>query len=243
MTMPFYVSPQQVMADRAEYARKGISRGRSIVAMEVAEGVLFVAENPMETLHKISEIYDRIAFAGVGRYNEFDALRVAGVRQGDITGLGVSRAAVSAPALAGVLAPTRGPVFTHEMKPMEVEILVAEVGPEDGLDRMYRVTFDGQIFDESGAVTMGGAVESLSGRVQAGYEAGTSAEAALRLAVTALADEAGRAIGGDDLEVALLDREAARRCFRRIEGGALSEMLGAEKVEPSAPGGDEASED
>jgi proteasome alpha subunit len=246
MTTPFYVSPQQVLADRAEYARKGIARGRSIVACEVEEGILIVAENPMQTLHKISEIYDRIAFAAVGRYNEFEALRVAGVRRADLTGYSYSREDVTARSLAGVYSQTLGQIFTHELKPMEVELLVAEVGTRhDGPsgDHIYRVTFDGQIFDVSGAVTMGGEAEALGNLVDARYSAGMSCEDALRMAVQAVADQARRSLGVDDLEVALLDRSAERRCFTRIRGGVLVDKLGAEKVEPASDVGSDSGRD
>jgi proteasome alpha subunit len=246
MTTPFYVSPQQVLADRAEYARKGIARGRSIVALRVAEGILFVAENPMPTLHKVSEIYDRIAFCAVGRYNEFEALRVAGVRRADLTGYSYSREDVTARSLAGVYSQTLGQIFTHELKPMEVELLVAEVGHEPAADRCYRVTFDGQISDEPGAVVMGGASDDLAAKVRdwypsdppgrSGDEELPSAEDALRKAVRSMVEQASRRIGVDTLEIAILERDAGRRAFRRIEGGELSDMLGAAEFAP----GDEA---
>lgn len=241
MTTPFYVSPQQVLADRAEYARKGIARGLPIVACKVEEGVLFVAENPMPTLHKIAEIYDRIAFAAVGKYNEFEALRVAGVRRADLTGYSYSREDVTARSLAGVYSQTLGQIFTHELKPMEVEILVAEVGgetDEDGdgvaVDRMYRVKYDGFISDEPAFVTMGGPAEDLAEKVKAEYEEGMSAAAALRMAVRAMVEQSKRTIGTSSLEVAMLERDSGRRCFRRIEGEELAEMLGADEIEPEA---------
>ena len=128
MSMPFYVAPEQVMKDRADYARKGIARARPLVASRFAEGIAMVAESSSPTLHKISEIYDRIAFAGAGRYNEYDQLRVAGVRAADLKGYQYSRDDVDARSLANQYAQILGQIFTHEMKPMEVEILVAEVG-------------------------------------------------------------------------------------------------------------------
>src|SRR5690242_1493280 len=128
MSQPFYVSPEQVMKDRADYARKGIARGRSLVALECADGVLLVAENPSRTLYKISELYDRIAFAGVGKYNEFQSLKIGGVRLADLKGYQYSREDVTANGIANAYAQTLGQVFTHEMKPYEVEILVAQVG-------------------------------------------------------------------------------------------------------------------
>lgn len=237
MTAPFYVSPQQILADRAEYARKGIARGRSIVAWEVTEGILFVAENPMPTLHKIAEIYDRIAFCAVGRYNEFEALRVAGVRRADLTGYSYSREDVNARGLAGVYSQTLGQIFTHELKPMEVELLVAEVGvPGDegtAADRMYRVTFDGQISDDSGVVTMGGASDELAERLEGRFEEGMSIANALRESVQAMADQAGGPIGVASLEVALLERAVPGRCFRRIEDGELRELLGSDEIAPA----------
>ena len=159
MSMPFYVSPEQMMKDKAEYARKGISRGRSIVTLEIRDGILLVAENPSTLLHKVSEIYDRIAFAGVGRYNEFDQLRVAGVRAADLKGFQYSRDDVDARSLANQYAQILGQIFTHEMKPLEVEILVAEVGPNVADDQLYHVLYDGTVFDEDPLTVLGGEAE------------------------------------------------------------------------------------
>ncbi|MCC7076226.1 MAG: proteasome subunit alpha [Acidimicrobiia bacterium] len=237
MTTPFYVSPQQVLADRAEYARKGIARGRSIVVWQTDTGILFVAENPMPTLHKVSEIYDRIAFAAVGRYNEFEALRVAGVRRADLTGYAYSREDVNARALAGVYSQTLGQIFTHELKPMEVELLVAEVGsPEsDGSDdRLYRVTFDGQISDEGDVVTMGGAADELLEKVKDHFSPGMGDREALRTAVQAMADQMGNPLGVKTLEVARLDRSDPGRAFSRMGHDELAEMLGGDEIEPVA---------
>ena len=147
MSMPFYVAPEQMMKDRADYARKGIARGRALVAIRFVDGIVIVAENPSETLRKVSEIYDRIAFAGVGKYNEFDQLRVAGVRAADLKGYQYSRDDVDARSLANSYAQMLGNIFTHEMKPMEVEILVAEVGLEPAGDQMFHILYDGTVVD------------------------------------------------------------------------------------------------
>ena len=128
MTTPYYVGPEQLMKDRADYARKGIGRGRSVVTLQMSNGILFVAENPSRALHKISEIYDRIGFAAVGKYNEFELLRVAGVRLADLRGYAYDRKDVTGRGLANAYAQTLGSVFTTEQKPYEVEIVVAEVG-------------------------------------------------------------------------------------------------------------------
>ena len=165
MSTPFYVSPQQAMADRAEYARKGIARGRSLVVLQYADGIVFVAENPSRALHKVSEIYDRIAFAAVGKYNEFENLRVAGVRYADLRGYSYDRSDVSARGLANAYAQTLGTVFTQESKPYEVEIVVAEVGRDAEGDQIYRLTYDGSVADERGLVAMGGASDQIEERL------------------------------------------------------------------------------
>ncbi|MDH4147633.1 MAG: proteasome subunit alpha, partial [Acidimicrobiia bacterium] len=165
MSMPFYVAPEQLMKDKADYARKGIARGRSLTAVVCAQGILITAENPSNTLHKVSEIYDRIAFAGVGRYNEFDQLRIAGVRHADLKGFAYSREDVDARSLANAYAQTVGQIFTHEMKPLEIEILVAEITdtPED--DRLYHVLFDGTVVDENHYIALGGDAETVRDRL------------------------------------------------------------------------------
>src|SRR5579875_2751642 len=178
--MPFYVAPEQVMKDRAEYAQKGIARGRSLVATVYRDGVLIVAENPSRSLHKISEIYDRIAFAGVWKFNEYDQLRVAGVRHADTKGYAYSRDDVDARSLANVYIGYLGQVFTHEMKPMEVEILVAEVGLEPGSDALYHISFDGALVDAEHYVALGGESETISERLAEGFDTGRDLPAALK---------------------------------------------------------------
>ncbi|MHB8329776.1 MAG: proteasome subunit alpha [Acidimicrobiales bacterium] len=225
MTMPYYVAPEQVMKDRAEYAQKGIARGRSLVACVYDNGIIIVAENPSRSLHKVSEIYDRIAFAGVGKYNEFDQLRVAGVRHADTKGYAYSREDVDARSLANLYAQFLGNVFTHEMKPLEVEILVAELGHEGVPDQMYHIAYEGTITDEEGFAVLGGETEIISERVAGAYVERWSLDDALRGAVGALGG-AERTLGHDDLEVAVLARTSGRRAFRRLGSDELAERLG-----------------
>jgi proteasome alpha subunit len=250
MTMPFYVAPEQVMKDRADYARKGIARGRSITALVYDAGLLICAENPSSTLHKVSEIYDRIAFAGVGRYNEFDQLRRAGVRSADLTGYSFSREDVNARSLATSYAQYLGQVFTHEMKPMEVEILVAEVGTDASGDELYHILFDGTVMDEDNFSVLGGESEEIVERLEKTWKAGVTLNAAVKMAVSALSGP-DRKLGADDLEVAVLERSNSQRAFRRIEGAELTKIVpsakkagGAHPAEPKAdlppPSDDEA---
>src|ERR1700742_1177408 len=212
MSMPFYVAPEQVMKDRADYARKGIARGRSLVAATFADGILLCAENPSKMLHKINEIYDRIAFAGVGKYNEFDQLRIAGVRHADLKGFSFSREDVDARSLANQYGNSLGQVFTHEMKPMEVDILVAEVGHEPEGDQLFHIQYDGTLFDESEFTVLGGDGDSVRDRLSAAYSAGSTLDEVLAAAVGALAGP-DRTLAGGELEVAVLDRAATRRAF------------------------------
>ena len=224
MTMPFYVAPEQVMKDRAEYAQKGIARGRSLVATVYDGGILMVAENPSRSLHKVSEIYDRIAFAGVGKYNEFDQLRVAGVRHADTKGFAFSREDVDARSLANLYAQFLGQVFTHEMKPLEVEILVAELGTDEHHDQLYHVAYEGTITDEDRFAVLGGETETITTRVAGAFVDGWDLDTALRAAVSALAGP-DRTLSADDLEVAVLARTTGRRAFRRLGTDELAERL------------------
>lgn len=204
MTMPFYVSPEQLMKDRADYARKGIARGRSVVVLQYDDGIAFATENPSRALHKISEIYDRIAFAAVGKYNEFENLRVAGVRYADLRGYAYDRTDVSARALANAYAQTLGTVFTTESKPLEVELVVAEVGRTADEDQIYRLSYDGSVADEHGTVVMGGQAEHLSERLAEGWRPGMSLPDAVRLAVRVL----GTQQGGEDRALDPTDRKS-----------------------------------
>ena len=224
MTMPFYVAPEQVMKDRADYARKGIARGRSAVAVLYADGILIAAENSSATLHKVSEIYDRIAFAGVGKYNEFDQLRIAGVRHADLKGYQYSREDVDARSLANAYAQMLGQIFTHEMKPMEVEILVAEVGEEGSQDQVFHILYDGSVVDEDRFSVIGGDAEAIGTRLEAAYQPGLDLAGAMKAAVSALAGP-DRTLSPGELEVAVLSRTNGRRAFRRIEDDELSTLL------------------
>jgi proteasome alpha subunit len=226
MSMPFYVAPEQVMKDRADYARKGIARGRSATAVLYTDGILIAAENTSATLHKVSEIYDRIAFAGVGKYNEFDQLRIAGVRHADLKGFQYSREDVDARSLANAYAQMLGQIFTHEMKPMEVEILVAEVGGTSEDDQVFHILYDGSVVDEDRYSVIGGDAEAITDRLEAAFSPGLDLAGALNAAVSALAGP-DRTLAPADLEVAILARSHGRRAFRRIEDAELAELLTA----------------
>jgi len=224
MTMPFYVAPEQVMKDRADYARKGIARGRSAVAVLYTEGILIAAENSSATLHKVSEIYDRIAFAGVGKYNEFDQLRIAGVRHADLKGYQYSREDVDARSLANAYAQMLGQIFTHEMKPMEVEILVAEVGLDATHDQVFHILYDGSVVDEDTYSVIGGDAETIGARLEAAFQPGLDLAGAVAAAVSSLAGP-DRTLEPAELEVAVLSRQNGRRAFRRIEDAELATLL------------------
>jgi proteasome alpha subunit len=250
--MPLYASPEQLMRERSELARKGIARGRSVVVLKYSGGVLFVAENPSATLHKVSEIYDRIGFAAVGRYSEFENLRVAGIRHADLKGYQYDRRDVSARALANAYAATLGSIFTEQLKPFEVEVCVAEVGASAAEDQLYRLTYDGSIFDEPQYIVMGGQNEKIAAKLKETFEDGLDLQAALGVAVAALrtpiqpaattstsagtssasSSASASANGGNTetdppikLEVAVLDRDRPRRAFRRLTGTALDALL------------------
>ncbi len=226
MSMPMYVAPEQRMKDLADYARKGIARGRSLVAVTYTDGIAIVAENQSNTLRKVSEIYDHIAFAGVGKYNEFDQLRIAGVRHADLKGYSYSREDVNARSLANQYAQILGQIFTHDLKPMEVEILVAELGVDQDHDQMFHILYDGTVRDENQATALGGEAEPIVARVREAWTPGLDLDGALTMSIQALTGP-DRQLAADDLEVGLLDRTTTqRRAFRRIEPDELRERLG-----------------
>jgi len=226
--MPFYVSPEQQMKDKADYARKGIARGRSGVVLQYGGGILFVAPNPSRALHKISEIYDRIAFAAVGRYNEFENLRKAGVRYADMTGFQYDRQDVTARGLANWYAQLLGTIFTESNKPWEVEIVVAEVGDAQESDQIYRITFDGSVNEEHGYVAMGGQADQVATALKEHYADRMSLVDALADAIAALSGPANGErpdIIASQLEVAVLDRDRPHRKFRWLTGARLEVLL------------------
>ncbi len=227
MPLPYYVSPEQIMKDKAEYARKGISRGKAIVAIEYRDGVLLVAENPSTLLHKVSEIYDRIAFAGVGKYNEFENLRVAGVRLADVKGYSYSRGDVSAKSLANAYSQALGNIFTQDIKPFEVEVLVVEVGDGNNgtKNEIYHILYDGTIEDEKNYAAMGGQSDEIRRYLKDNYQETLDFAAAVKLGVRALMVTQNKTLTERDLEVAVLDRGKERRKFRRIPPEVLHQLL------------------
>jgi proteasome alpha subunit len=246
VSMPFgYVSPAQAMRDKAEYARQGIARGRSCVTLEYDGGILMMAPNPSSALHKISEIYDRIAFAAVGRYNEYETLRKAGITYADLTGYQFDRHDVTARGLANYYAQNLGTIFTESIKPFEVEIVVAEVGERPEGDQIYRITFDGSVTDEPGFVAFGGQADQVSAVLKERYSPGMSLSGAFAAALAALSAPGNgdrTETPGTQLEVAILDRTRDHRAFRRIRAARLEELIRESRADsktpeaPAAPG-------
>ncbi len=237
MTMPFYVAPEQFMKDKADFARKNIARGRPLVAIVYAGGILICAENQSKSLHKVSEIYDRIAFAGVGRYNEFDSLRRSGVQYADLKGYQFSREDVDARSLANLYAQYMGNVFTHEMKPLEVEILVAEVGTSPDGDQLFHILYDGSVVDEDRYTVLGGEADVIAGRLAAAVQSDWDLSEALWNAATALAGP-DRTPVAHDLEVAVLVRANSRRAFQRLADVEVATALDRPPTEPAEPADD-----
>ena len=226
MTMPFYVSPEQMMQDRAEYAKKGIAKGRSIIAMEYDQGVLFVADNPSASLFKISEIYDSIAFSGAGRYSEFENLRKAGIQHADMKGMMYSREDVTARSLANGYSQMLGTIFSQETKPYEVELLLAQVGETPEGNELYRITFDGSIIDEQNFTAIGGRSEAILTFLRSETsETNPSLNTALQLCQQAFGKGTDEKSSMEDLEVALLDRSRSGRKFRRVPTSEASALL------------------
>ncbi|MBH0779692.1 proteasome subunit alpha [Nocardia bovistercoris] len=254
MTLPYYASAEQIMRDKTELARKGIARGRSVIVLVYDKGVLFVAENPSATLHKVSELYDRVGFAAVGKYNEFESLRRGGILQADLRGYQYDRRDVSGRALANAYAQALGSTFTDQLKPFEVELCIAEIGyPEQAAPSvLYRITFDGSIVDEREFVVMGGTTEPITTALKASYAPGLELAAALGIAVQALqagipdtADKEKRTLGVTSLEVATLERSRPRRAFRRVSNAQLERLLNGDSAgaaAESAPDEEETSE-
>ena len=221
-----YVAPEQMMKDRSEYAHKGIARGRSVIGLEFADGLLFVAENPSATLHKISEIYDRIAFAGVGKYSEFEDLRIAGIRLADLRGFSYGREDVKAKDIANAYSQALSTIFTQQMKPYEVEILVGEISEDGGRNEVYHILFDGSVNDEHGFVGMGGHAEELSTALEGSYQDGWDLATSVREAVKALSSAEGRQIEPASIEAGVLERtRTQRRKFRRLPADEIGRIL------------------
>ena len=226
MPLPYYVSPEQMMQDKAEYAKKGIAKGRSIIALEYSDGILLAADNPSSSLHKVSEVYDRIAFAGAGKYSEFEHLRKAGIRHADLTGYMYSREDVSARTLSNAYSQSLGTAFSTDVKPLEVELLVVQVAAHDQSSEIYRILFDGSIIDEKSFAVIGGRAEAVQQYLK---EHATTQPAtlqdSLKRCLAALEQVAGQKIPSDNLEVAVLDRTRVGRKFKRLSSVDISQLL------------------
>jgi proteasome alpha subunit len=216
VSVPFYVPPEQLTKEKADFARKGIARGRPLIVLEYVGGILFVAENPSTHLHKVAELYDRIAFCAVGRFSEFETLRQAGVRLADIRGYAYGREDVTSRSIANAYSQTLGQIFIQEFKPYEVELCVAEVGSDGGANALYHIVFDGTVIEREGFLAMGGQSDEMNAELERGYQDGMDLDASLRLAVRALRQAAQPGESGSRLEVAVLERDRARRSFRRL---------------------------
>ena len=242
MSMPFgYVSPAQAMRDKAEYARQGIARGRSCVTLQYEGGILLMAPNPSSALHKISEIYDRIAFAAVGRFPEFEALRKAGITYADVAGYQFDRRDVTARGIAIYYAQNLGTIFTENLKPFEVEIVVAEVGTRPEADQIYRITFDGSVAEEHGFVAMGGQADQVAAVLKDHYADGLPLVRALAAAIAGLASQGngeGTEFTASQLEVGILERDRVHRTFRRLTGSRLEVLLAEAGAGQPSPGQD-----
>ena len=224
--LPYYVSPDQMMQDKAEYAKKGISKGRSIIAIEYQEGILLVADNPSVSLNKISEIYDNIAFAGAGKYSEFQNLRKAGIQHADLKGYAYSREDVTARSLANAYSETLGTIFSQDIKPWEVEILVVEIFQHPRENEIYRISFDGSIMDEKGFAAVGGKADSLRDYLKGKHRKNASLTDALDLTLKGFGEVVDKKIGVGNLEVAVLDRNRTGRKFKRFLQNELKDFLG-----------------
>jgi proteasome alpha subunit len=230
MAVPYYVSPEQLMKDKADYARKGIARGKSVIVIEYTDGILFLAENTSATLHKISEIYDRIAFAGVGKFNEYEQLRIGGIRLSDLKGYSYSRHDVTAKALANAYSQTLGNIFTSEVKPYECEILVAAVGDDTGRNEVFHILYDGSVTDRERWVAMGGQADAIEAHLQEHYPPNYPDDmpdlaGSLSLAMGAVRAGGERELTPDTVEAAVLDRTRGRRKFRRVTQQELRELF------------------
>ncbi|MEW6324931.1 MAG: proteasome subunit alpha [Nitrospirota bacterium] len=225
MAIPFYVPPQQMMQDKAEYAKAGIAKGRSTIAMEYRDGIVLAADNPSLSIYKISEIYDRIAFAGAGKYSEFENLRKAGIRHADLKGYMYSREDVTAKSLANAYSQVLGTIFSQEVKPLEVEIIVVEVGADDQPNQLYRISFDGSIYDDVGFAVVGGRAEAIQMAVKQRYREGAPLETALAWCMESLEQGGNQKIPVDELEVALLSRQRTGRRFHRVSKSELERLL------------------
>lgn len=224
MSMPFYVPPEQLVKDRADFARKGIGRGRPIVVVQLDDGILLIGENHSPSLRKIGEVYDRIAFAGVGRFNEFEMLRVAGIRYADLKGFSYSRADVTGKGLANAYSQTLGQVFSHEVKPYEVDIVVAELGKDRSEDNLFRIQFDGTLQDAEGFAVLGSYVDEIGEALADRLGTGVGLDEAIAAACDAIEETSGETVEPQHWETAFLDRSAQRRAFRRISADEIARI-------------------
>src|SRR5881397_1071775 len=160
------------------------------------------------------------------KYNEFEMLRKAGIRHADLKGYTYSREDVTAKSLANAYSQSIGSLFSADPKPLEVELLVVEVGQDGKPNELYRISFDGSIIDERGVAVIGGKADALLTFLKARWTAPTfSLREALRLSIEALDTVTNQKLGSEALEAAVLDRTRTGRTFRRIGSAEIKALL------------------
>ena len=150
----------------------------------------------------------------------------AGIRHADLTGYMYSREDVTARSLANGYSQSLGTIFSQELKPLEVEILVEQVGESGHANELYRISFDGSIFDERGFAAIGGRAEALQVFLKERYKTDPlTLKAALSLCVATLESGTNQKLPLEGLEVAALDRTRVGRKFRRIPPSESRQLL------------------
>jgi proteasome alpha subunit len=234
MPTPYYVSPEQIMQEKEDFARKGIEKAKEVIALEYQDGIVMVAENPLATVFKISEIYDRITLAATGLYPDYEALRVAGIQAAEVKGFTYNREDVTAKWLTNVYSQHIGAIHRQaDAKPLEIELLLCEIREDaSSSNRIYHLSFDGTFWEDNRYAVIGGRAEKITANLEDKYTEGLDLNGAVKLAVKVfetLEAEVGNEhpyeITADTIEAAVLDETRNRRKFRRLLPDELNEIL------------------
>ena len=173
MPLPYYVSPEQMMKDKAEYARKGIARGRSIVTLEYQRGHPAGGREPLQPPAQGLRDLRPDRLRGVGKYNEFENLRIAGIRHADVKGYSYSRGDVDGQGAGQRLLPGAG----QHLHPGHQALRGRGAGGRGGDDNgskseIYHILYDGTIEDEKNYAAMGGQAEEIRRFLKDHYQSG-----------------------------------------------------------------------
>ncbi len=135
---------QQTLRQKADYVLDRLREGSPVVGISAQEGVLLCTVRRSQ--RKIFEIYDRLAFAGLGNPSDLEAVRQLAVDFAHAEGFQRSPQDVSIQRVVGfAVSPALKRHFSDPLRlPLVLCGLFAQVGDASGDDLFYILNYDGE---------------------------------------------------------------------------------------------------